>query len=134
MSENTVTSISMLQEYARGQLVELPPFAEGQEFFAMLKRPSLMALSKTGRIPNELLSSAMGLFTASNKSSTKEKDATEVLNDMNDMLEVICEASFVSPTYSEIKNAGIELTDEQKTFVFQYAQEGVRALNSFRNE
>ena len=131
MDMNNITSISTLQEYAKGKLVELPPFAEGQEFFAMLKRPSLLALTKTGKIPNELLSSAIGLF---NNPKKQDNDASTIIIDMNDMLEVICEASFVSPTYSDIKNAGIELTDEQKTFVFQYAQEGVRALNSFRNE
>ena len=32
-----VTSISQLNEYAKGQLVELPSFGEGQPFFARLR-------------------------------------------------------------------------------------------------
>ena len=131
MSE--ITSLSTLQEYAKGQLVELPPFAEGQNFVAQLKRPSLMALAKAGKIPNELLASAEGLFDSGSKSKGS-KDNVEILNEMYDMIETICEASFVSPTYQQIKDAGIELTDEQKHFVFQYSQQGVKALSNFRTE
>lgn len=125
-----LTTLSQLQIYAKGQAVELPPFAEGQPFVAMLKRPSLLALAKQGRIPNELLSSAASLFES--RSKQKDANAGDVLGEMFDALEAVCEASFVSPTYQEINDAGVELTDEQRAFVFQYAQEGVKALNNFR--
>jgi hypothetical protein len=51
-----------------------------------------------------------------------------------DLFDVMCEASFVEPTYKQIKEAGVELTDEQYMFVFGYAQNGVRQLQSFRSE
>ena len=133
MSELTVTSLEQLQEYAKGQLVELPPFAEGQAFVARLRRPSILALAKSGKIPNELLSAAGEMFnTGASKTSEQEDD--KVLFQMEDLLETICEASFVFPTYAQIKEMGLELTDEQKTFVFQYAQNGVKALTNFRTK
>lgn len=129
-TELQATSLETLKAYTQGQLVELPPFAENQPFIARLKRPSLLMLAKGGRIPNELLTSASQLF-ADNSRSTKSAD---MVIQMNDVFETICEASFVSPTYTELKEISIELTDEQKMFVFNYAQNGVRALASFRTE
>lgn len=127
-----LTSIAQLQEYSKGQLVQLPPFAEGQEFVARLKRPSLFALAKAGKIPNELLTGANNLFTnQKNKASNNDRD---IVREMCDMFDAVCEASFVSPTYQEIKDAGVELTDEQKSFVFEYSQQGIKALNNFRTE
>lgn len=131
--ELELTSLTQLQEYAKGQLVQLPDFAEGQPFVARLKRPSLLALAKAGKIPNELLYSAEGLF-ASSKNQKESTESSGVINEMCNMLDAVCEASFVSPTYQAIKDAGIELTDDQRTFVFQYCQQGVKALDNFRTE
>ena len=128
------TSLTQLQEYAKGQLVQLPPFAEGQPFVARLKRPSLLALAKAGKIPNELLTSASTIFAGSKPGKNSSESDRDVLQETYDLYEAICESSFVSPTYSELKSAGIELTDEQKTFVFQYSQQGVKALSDFRTE
>lgn len=50
-----ITSLQNLKTYTKGQIVELPPFAEGMPFVARLKRPSMLALVKSGKIPNELL-------------------------------------------------------------------------------
>ena len=54
--------------------------------------------------------------------------------DLFDVMDKLCEATFVEPSYSEIKEAGIKLTDEQMMFVFSYTQNGVKALDSFREE
>ena len=62
MSELKVTSFESLQEYAKGQIVELPPFAEGQPFVARLVRPSLLDMVSDGTIPNPLIASANKLF------------------------------------------------------------------------
>lgn len=126
-----LTSLNTLKTYAQGQLVELPPFAEGQPFIARLRRPSLLVLAKAGKIPNELLTSASTLFSSK---GSKDATSTDRVVQMNDMFDAICEASFVSPTYTELKEIGVELTDEQKMFVFTYAQNGVKALDSFRTE
>ncbi len=122
-----VTSISQLNEYAKGQLVELPSFGEGQPFFARLRRPSMLALAKSGKIPNSLLATANRMFDSS--LDTKNEN---MLKDFYAVIETILEAAFVEPTYQEIKDAGVQLSDDQLIFVFNYTQQGVRALDQFR--
>ena len=56
----------------------------------------------------------------------------EFMKDMFDLIDVLAEAVFVEPSWSELKQAGIDLTDEQYMFVFNYTQEGVKALEPFR--
>ena len=128
--EQNVTSIEQLLEYRKGQFVQLPEFAEGQPFFARLKRPSLLALVKSGKIPNQLILTANRLFNGKGMDDTKESSMPEVL----EILDSICEATFVEPNYSEMKDAGIELTDEQFMAVFNYTQQGVKALEPFRTQ
>lgn len=128
----TITSIEELRNYAQGDIVELPPFAEGRPFVARLQRPSMMALVKEGRIPNTLLIKANELFS-DGLASLDEKDEN-ALSQLFDLMDTICEASFVEPTYEQIKSTGIKLTDEQYLFVFNYSQAGVKALESFRTE
>lgn len=122
-----VTSISQLNEYAKGQLVELPSFGEGQPFFARLRRPSMLALAKSSKIPNSLLATANRMFDSS--LDTKNEN---MLKDFYMVMETILEAAFVEPTYQEIKDAGVQLSDDQMIFVFNYTQQGVRALDQFR--
>ena len=57
-----------------------------------------------------------------------------MMEQMFDVLELMASETFVEPTYDELKEAGIQLTDEQLMFIFNYAQQGVRALESFRTE
>lgn len=122
-----VTSISQLNEYAKGQLVELPSFGEGQPFFARLRRPSMLALAKSGKIPNSLLATANRMFDSN--LDTKNEN---MLKDFYTVIETILEAAFVEPTYQEIKDAGVQLSDDQMIFVFNYTQQGVRVLDQFR--
>lgn len=128
---NKITTIEELLKANEGSIVELPPFAEGIPFVARLKRPSMMSLAKNGKIPNELLNSANQLFSGKNPISSG-KGSDNDMSQLFDLLDVICEAAFVEPSFQAIKDAGIELTDEQYTFVFNWTQQGVKALNSFR--
>lgn len=128
-----ITSLQNLKTYTKGQIVELPPFAEGMPFVARLKRPSMLVLVKSGKIPNELLKTANDLFMGrSNKSSGGSN--TNELKEMFTIFDALCEASFVEPTWEEIKESGMELTDDQYTFIFNYSQQGVKALKSFRSQ
>ena len=124
-----VTSIEQLKQACEA-VVELPPFAEGTGFVAKLRRPSLMNMVKTGKIPNQLLTYANSLFV---KGGVNAQDL-DALSGIMDIMEIMCEACFVEPTYQEIKDAGIELTDEQMMFIFNYSQNGVRALSKFRTK
>jgi len=125
-----ITTLSQLTKYTEGQVVELPSFAEGQPFVARIRRPSMLALAKAGKIPNALMDTANGLFLGSAKSKPKE----DYLKDVFDVLDVICEACFLEPTYKQIQEAGVELTDDQYMFIFNYTQTGVKALQPFRGQ
>lgn len=123
-----VTSFEQLKSYAEGRMVELPPFAEGQPFCAMMRRPSLLVLVKSGKIPNRLLVTANKLFM---EKGIDEKDE-EFMPQALDIFDTIAEASLVKPTFKEIKEAGLNLTDDQMMFIFSYTQQGVKALERFR--
>lgn len=129
VTSNDITSIAQLSEYAKGQVVRLPDFAPDQPFVARLKRPSMLVLAKSGKIPNSLLETASSLFDGK---SNATNNSNNTMGDMYRVLEIIAEASLVSPTMAEIKSAGIELTDEQLIAIFNYSQQGVEGLKSFR--
>lgn len=124
-----VTTIYDLQEYSRGQIVKLPDFAEGQPFVARMRRPSLLVMAKKGKIPNKLLATATDLFNGGNSHNANNDS---ILSDTYDVCEAIAEAALVKPTMEEIKNAGLELSDNQLIAIFNYAQRGIEALNNFR--
>lgn len=123
-----VTSFEQLKTYAEGQMVELPPFAENQPFCAMMRRPSLLVLVKSGKIPNRLLVTANKLFM---EKGIDEKDE-EFMPQALDIFDTIAEASLIKPSFKEIKEAGLNLTDDQMMFIFSYTQQGVKALERFR--
>ena len=124
-----ITSIYDLQRYANGQIVKLPDFAEGQPFVARMRRPSLLIMAKKGKIPNKLLATATDLFNGGNSHNASNDS---ILSDTYDVCEAIAEAALVEPTMAEIKEAGLELSDNQLIAIFNYAQRGIEALNNFR--
>lgn len=124
------TSIFDLQTYAKGTLVRFPDFAEGQPFVARVRRPSMLVLAKQGKIPNTLLTSANELFTKGG--AGLDADNENMLADMYNIMEIVCESALKEPTYQQIKDAGIELSDDQLMAIFNYTQTGVKALESFR--
>lgn len=126
-----VTSLEQLKQYANGNIVRLPDFAEGQPFYAKLKRPSILGMAKQGKIPNSLLVKTNELFVQSGSLDTEENS---MMQEIYDVIDLIADETFVEPTYKEIKSTGIQLTDEQMMFIFNYSQQGVKALESFRTE
>lgn len=130
--EVNVTSIEDLKNYANGTVVEMPSFAEGQPLIARLKRPSILGMAKQGKIPNTLLVKANELFLQNGAGLDAEEEDT--MKQLYDVLDLIAKETLVEPTYEEIKSVGLELTDEQMMFLFNYSQQGVKALESFRTE
>ena len=123
-----ITPITDLVTYSQGTVVELPAFAEGQPFVAKLRRPSMLSLMEQGKIPNSLLSAANSLFSGGGEPD----DSSGFYKDILGVIEILAEASFVEPSWEDMKSAGVELTDEQYTFIFNYSQRGVKALENFR--
>lgn len=129
----TVTSFEQLQTYAMGQVVELPPFAEGMPFVARITRPSMIQMIRDGKFNNELLVSANELFIDSEAVSNAVADK-EKMNEFYDVLFAIVKEALLEPTYEQVEKAGIILTDQQIMFIFNYVQHGVDSLASFRQE
>lgn len=127
-----ITSIEELKQYAQGEVVVLPPFAPTQPFVARLKRPSLLAMAKNGKIPNELLVKTNELFM--NDGTAVNASDDNMLKEIFSVIDTIAGEVFVQPTYKEIKKAGIQLTDEQMLFIFNYTQTGVKNLENFRED
>ena len=125
-----VTSFADLQSFAIGTVVRFPDFAGGQPFVARVRRPSLLALAKQGRIPNTLLASAGELVKGGGSGINSDKD--DMLSDIYDICRIICEASLIEPTMQDFEHAGIELSDDQLMAIFSYTQTGVDSLKSFR--
>lgn len=127
-----VTSVTDLQSYASGTVVRLPDFGDGQPFVARMRRPSMLVLAKSGKIPNTLLNAASELFAKGG--SGLDTDNDNMLGDMYDICHIICESALIAPTMAEIEGAGMELSDDQLMAIFNYTQTGVRALESFRQK
>lgn len=128
----SVTSLADLQRYSSGTVVRFPDFAEGQPFVARVRRPSMLVLAKSGKIPNTLLATANELF--SKGGAGLDADDPQMLSNFYDTCRVICEAALVQPTLADIESAGLNLADDQIMAIFNYTQAGVKALQSFRKE
>lgn len=127
-----ITSASDLQAYAAGVVVRFPDFAEGQPFVARVRRPSMLVLAKSGKIPNTLLTAAGELFTKGG--GGLDADNSNMLSDMYDIMHIICESALIQPSMKEIESVGLQLSDDQMMAIFNYTQTGVKALESFRKE
>jgi len=127
-----ITTLADLQSYAAGTIVRFPDFAEGQPFVARVRRPSMLVLAKQGKIPNTLLTAAGELF--SKGGAGMDADNENMLSDVYDIMHIICEASLIQPTIKDIEDAGLSLSDDQLMAIFNYTQNGVKALESFRKE
>lgn len=127
-----ITTVADLQRYAAGTTVRFPDFAEGQPFVARVRRPSMLILAKQGKIPSTLLTAAGELF--SKGGASMDADNENMLSDVYGICEVIARASLIQPTYDEIQQAGMELSDDQIMAIFNYTQTGVKALEPFRKE
>lgn len=114
-------------KYAAGTEVELPGFTAGETISIRLRRPSLMLLAAEGKIPNALLASVEELFEKGEKSSVSFKERAEIFR-------IVAMASLVSPTWEELQSAGLNLTDLQLLYIYNFSQTGVDALRRFREE
>ncbi len=124
-----VTNIEDLKKVAQGEVIQLPQFSQGIPFNARVKRVSLLNLVRKGVVPNKLLSAAEELFYG--KQSLKENVD---LAQMTNVMYIMAENALVEPSIDELKNVGLELTDEQIVALFNYTQEGISELDSFREE
>lgn len=128
-----ITTFEELKTFANGEIVELPAFVDGQRLVVRMRRPSVMVLMKSGKIPNSLLNTANSIFAdTANKDSIEQNP--DFFKEMVGVMDIIAEASLLEPTYQDFKDAGLQLTDEQYMAIFNYTQKGIQALQPFRSE
>lgn len=125
-----ITSLEELKEIAKGEVIELPGFNE-KPFVVRAKRPSLLNLVSSGAIPNELLTTAYSIFNGRNVTGKQEAVS---MKETHDLLRIVAEKALIEPTLKQIEEAGLELTDLQLLELYNYSQQGVRALQSFREK
>lgn len=124
-----ITNIEKLKNLSTGVVVQLPSFGDGEPFVCKVKRASLLGLASSGIIPNTLLVAAHQVFFGS---SDKDKKAT--LKETSEIYKIVAKACLVEPSYEELQSIGLELTDDQIIGLFNYSQEGIKALERFRTE
>lgn len=128
-----VTSLEQLKNIKVTDVVNLGCFEDGTELIAEVKKPNLMQLMVEGKVPNVLMSTAMGMFkNGSGELVEKAIEDVDSLKDLVGMMEVFAEASLINPTYAQIKDVGLHLTENQLIGILQFAQGGVKALEGFR--
>ena len=130
-----ITSIEQLQAIKQTEIVELPAFEDGTPFIVEIKKPNMMQLMTSGKIPNTLLSVATDMFNGkTGQVMGKAAEDIKTLKELVGMMNVLAEASLVNPSYKDIKKANIELTENQLMAILMYSQGGVKSLENFRNQ
>ncbi len=124
-----VTSMDEIRKYAEGAEVELPGFKDGETITVCLRRPSLLSLAESGKIPNPLLAAASELFCSGIK-----EDGKSSIKELGELFQIIAKASLVSPSYDEFAGAGVPLTDSQLLYIYNYVRNGVDSLSRFRKK
>lgn len=105
----------------------LPDFSGQGVINVKLRRPSLLALAARGCIPNELLACARQLFNEGG-------GAPVPLDELGRLLIIFARESLVEPSFEQLEQQGVSLTDEQLSAIYAFAQAGVRALIPFRDK
>lgn len=126
-----ITSLATLKKYADGEVVALPPFVGDEPFVVRLKRPSFLGMAQNGKFPNSLLKSAGDLFTKKTVDSQTTDLDDDSLKQISEIMELIISESMLEPTYAQLKEINLELTDAQRMAIFAYSQEGIKALSTF---
>ena len=130
-----ITSIEQLQAIKQSEIVELPAFEDGTLFIVEIKKPNMMQLLTSGKIPNTLLTVATEMFNGkTGQVMGKASEDIKTLKELVGMMQVLAEASLVKPAYKDIKKANVQLTENQLMAILMYSQGGVKALENFRNQ
>ena len=122
------TSLEELKELAKAQEVEIIGWSE-EPFVCRLKRPSMLNMVASEQIPNPLLNAAYIMFNGS-------KNTKDIVNmkEQRELFTIMAKAAMVDPTYSQLEEIGLELTDVQLMEIWNYTQIGVKGLFSFRTK
>lgn len=137
-----VTSFEDLKKVSTAE-TQLPPFADGTPFVAILRKVSIINMAIDGRVPNPLMKTVLKVLGTDSSENTESLEAIEknATNDLSsneesakqslEFLLTVVKNSLVSPTYEEIEKSGVKLSDEQLFAIFSYALGGMEILSKF---
>jgi len=120
-----VTSLARIKEMAEGEVVSFTGWTD-EPFVAKVKQVSMLGLVTQGLIPNTLMSAANQVFNGTSaKKGVDMKETTKIMD-------IIIGEVLVEPKLSDLTDAGVSLTDQQRMELFNYSQSGVKGLYRFR--
>ena len=122
-----ITSIEEMMRQGGAAEVQISGWNGERDITVMLKRPSLYAMAAAGHIPNPLLPVADGLFMANGATIQKSR-----FDETAKMIELIAKEALVKPTFDELTEAGLMLTDQQYNEIYAYVLRGPVGLDRFR--
>lgn len=122
-----VTSIAALSEIGKGVPVELSGWTEETPFVARLRRASLSGMIKAGKIDNPLMAAAQRLYEG------LKSRVNVPFEELIKMQRLVVSDALVEPSEAVLKEAGLELTEQQVNEIYNYAIGGAKALERFRN-
>jgi hypothetical protein len=114
--------------------VELPGFRAGETVTFTLRRPSIMDMAAQGKLPNTLLATAARLFkdgTGAIIDKLKADDGSD-FRETSEVFRAVAKAALVAPTFDELEEAGIPLSDVQLIYIYNYVIDGEDRLRTFR--
>ena len=125
MEDQKITSIEELQKQSGPRVEELPGWTPEVPWRVKLRRVSLLGMARQGKIPNALMSAVTELYQKGAANLSTLLPAAETM-------EIMAKESLAEPTWEQLQEAGVSLTDEQLTAIYLYAQRGAAALAPFR--
>ncbi len=116
-----------LEQLKKQQCIEynLQGWGITDTFKVKLKRINLMSLMATGKVPNPLIGTVVSLFKGDKEFKA---DSNESIKELNQLANFFAEQALAEPTYKDLKENGIELTDTQLMAIYNYALQGPIAL------
>lgn len=115
-------------ENAKGEQVQIDGWKSNEPLICILRRPGLLELASCGEIPNPLLSTAAKLFESGGEINPASGEEFEKFAKL---LTIIAQKAMIYPTYEDIKEKGLSLTDTQLLEIYKYVLNGATAYIPF---
>lgn len=123
-----ITGIDELRAMGGREIVELSGWKKDAPFVCELKQVGMYELMAANYVPNPLVPVVrelfMGMKRAVENGFTDPEDAKGFV--------AIARAAMLNPTYDQVREAGLDLTDRQVLEIFFFATRGASALAAFR--
>lgn len=104
-------------------------WANGEMITVKMRRPGLYNMAAMGFVPNPLLGAIQAMFSG-DSAQLDRVDAKK----QGECVIAMAKYALVEPTYAQLTEAGLELTDRQLMDIYLFALGGAAMLAGFRAE